>query len=132
MAVNKATLSDDELEQQQIDAFHQGAQEGIDNGLEVITAFLVIQTPNGQWSATSDFSQRLSLQRAATVDDFIAGSENVKVGCTAQQNAVATMIMMEQRAQQIAQQQAALAQQKAAQAETDRIALALDPRKLRA
>jgi glycerophosphoryl diester phosphodiesterase len=88
---------------------------------EVITAFLVVQTTDGQWVAYHDFADKdLSMHRAATMDDIVGGCANVTMGCQVQQTAMSSMIMMEQRAMQMRQQQ-----------EASKVASLIDPTKLR-
>lgn len=93
---------------------------------EVTTAFLVVQNKDGQWAAYADFADKdLVMDRSATLDDIMGGCENVKVGCQIQQSAIATIMLMEQRA---AQMQHQMMQQQEAQ----RVASLIDPSKLRA
>lgn len=95
------------------------------DGVPVTTAFLIYQTPEGQWSATPDFDELdLNPTRKATFDDIISGASAVVAGCTAQQAAMTTLVMMEQRAQA---QMAAMQQQQ----EANRAASLIDPSKLR-
>src|SRR5690349_6503802 len=82
------------------------------SGTDVTTAFMVFQTPEGQWSATAE------------LDDIIGGSSAVVVGCTAQQSAMTTLFLMEQKAQQ----QMQMIQQ---QQEAQKVASLIDPSKLR-
>lgn len=92
---------------------------------QVTTAFLVVQNPDGQWAAFSEFSDLdLKQDRIATFDDIVGGCANVTLGCQIQQTALNTIVMMEQRAQQMQQQMRA-------QAESQRVASLLDPSKLR-
>ena len=92
---------------------------------EVVTAFLVVQDTNGQWSAYADFADKdLSMERTATMDDIVGGCANVTMGCQVQQSAISTVIMMEQRA---AQMQFQMQQQQ----EASRVASLIDPNKLR-
>lgn len=94
-------------------------------GEPVVTAFLVLQKPDGQWAAISEFADLdLSQERVATFDDIVGGCSNVIMGCQVQQSALATIIMMEQRAQQMQQQMMA-------QQEAQRVASLIDPKKLR-
>jgi hypothetical protein len=94
-------------------------------GEEVTTAFLVVQGKDGQWAAYADFADKdLSMDRQATIDDIIGGCEIVKSGCQTQQQAISTIIMMEQRA---AQMQFQMKQQ----ADANRVASLIDPNKLR-
>lgn len=82
---------------------------------EVITAFLVVQNKQGQWTAYSEFADKdLSQDRTATLDDMIGGCANVQVGAQIQQTGMATVMMMEQRA--MAMQQQMLQQQEAQRA----------------
>lgn len=94
-------------------------------GEDVTTAFLVYQTLEGSWVATADFKDKdLNLERTATFDDIVGGSASVHSGCTAQQAAMHTIMMMEQRA---AQMQEHMRQQ----AESQKISQLIDPSKLR-
>jgi hypothetical protein len=106
----------------------QRAQELLDQNNsadEVVTAFLVVQNPDGQWTAYADFKDKnLEMERTATLDDIIGGCETVKIGCQTQQTAISTVIMMEQRAAQMQHQ--IMQQQANAQA-----ASLIDPKKLR-
>lgn len=115
-------MENEELEQQQMEAFKE-SQGAVPT--EVVTAFLIMQHPNGQWDARADFSLPLALQRAATLDDFVAGCENVKLGAQIRQTAISTMIMMEERANQMSQRMQEEAERKRAQEETDRISRAI-------
>lgn len=121
-------MLNEELERQQIEAFEKAEEV---KPIEVVTAFLVMQMPNGQWTAYADLNQSITLQRAATVDDFVAGSENVKTGAIIQQTSLQTMMHMEQRAVQMAKFQAEQQEHARQQAESDRIAAMLDPKHLR-
>src|SRR5690349_1308930 len=95
------------------------------SGTDVTTAFMVFQTPEGQWSATAEFDDmKFNLDRKATLDDIIGGSSAVVVGCTAQQSAMTTLFLMEQKAQQ----QMQMIQQ---QQEAQKVASLIDPSKLR-
>ena len=92
---------------------------------EVTTAFLIVQNTDGQWAAYADFADKdLSMDRQATLDDIIGGCENVKIGCQTQQQAISTIIMMEQRAAQMQYQMQA-------QQDAQRVASLIDPNKLR-
>jgi|SRR5690242_268119 len=94
-------------------------------GEAVTTAFLIYQTPEGQWIATSDYEEKkLNLERRATYDDIVGGCAAVGQGCSVQQSAIAVVQFMEQRA--MAAQQAMMQQQQAAQT-----AKLIDPSKLR-
>lgn len=96
-----------------------------ETGEPVITAFLVFQSPEGQWIATADYSDKiLNPDRQATFDDIVGGCAAVQQGCAVQQTALATLQFMEQRA--LAAQHAMKEQQKAA-----KIAGLIDPSKLR-
>ena len=95
------------------------------DGQPVTTAFVVYQTPEGQWAASADFDEmEFNQTRKATFDDIISGSSAVVAGCTAQQAAMTTLVMMEQRAQA---QMAAMQQQQ----EANKVASLIDPSKLR-
>jgi len=91
----------------------------------VTTAFLVVQGSDGQWAAFSEFDDlNLKQDRIATFDDIVGGCANVTIGCQVQQTALNTMVMMEQRAQQMQQQMRA-------QQEANKVASLIDPTKLR-
>lgn len=91
----------------------------------VTTAFLVVQQPDGQWAAFAEFADvDIKQDRLATFDDIVGGCSNVILGCQINQTAMQTIVMMEQRAQQVQQQMRA-------QAESQRVASLLDPSKLR-
>ena len=93
---------------------------------EVTTAFLVVQDSKGQWAAYAEFADKdLSMARTATLDDIVGGCANVQIGCQTQQAAIATVVMMEQRA---AQMQYQMQQQQ----DMQRAASLIDPNKLRA
>jgi len=118
------TIDLDELRQKK--AFEELAASRESSAEEVTTAFLVVQSKDGQWAAYHDFADlELDMRHAATFDDMIGGCENIKIGCQIQQTGMATMIVMEQRAAQMQQQ---LAQQQ----EANRVASLIDPKKLRA
>lgn len=94
-------------------------------GKSVTTAFLVYQTLDGNWIATADFqNENLDLERTATFDDIIGGASAVTSGCTAQQAAMHTIMMMEQRAQ-------VMQEQMRQQAEAQKVSQLIDPSKLR-
>lgn len=61
---------------------------------EVVTAFVVYQTPNGEWAATSDLDQLFSIQRSPTPDDLTAGSavvmRDIQIQATAAETAQLT------------------------------------------
>lgn len=96
-----------------------------ETGEPVTTAFLVFQTPEGQWVCTSDYEDKvLNPSRQATFDDIVSGCAAVQQGCQVQQTALATIQFMEQRA--IAAQQAMAQQQASAN-----VAKLIDPTKLR-
>lgn len=91
----------------------------------VTTAFLVYQTPEGQWAAEHDIEGKsFDLVRTATLDDVIAGAAAVHAGAAGQQTAMQTIMLMDQRARAI--QEMALKQQ-----EAQKISSLLDPKKLR-
>jgi uncharacterized protein with beta-barrel porin domain len=91
----------------------------------VVTAFLITQTPEGQWVAHVDFKDMdLTMDRVATFDDIVAGAANIQAGATVQQTAMMTLHLMDQRAQMMQQQ---MLQQQDAQ----RAASLIDPTKLR-
>lgn len=94
------------------------------SGTPVTTAFVVYQTPEGQWAATADLSVDLNPDRQSTMDDIVAGAAAVQVGVIAQQTAMTTLVMMNQQAQAL--QQHAIQQQEAA-----KVSSLIDPRKLR-
>jgi hypothetical protein len=94
-------------------------------GKDVATAFLIYQTLEGNWVATAKFQEEnLNLEREATFDDMIGGSAAVQSGCTAQQAAMHTVMVMEQRA-------AAMQEHMRQQAETQKVSQLIDPSKLR-
>lgn len=106
-------------------AFAEAEVNNPSSSQPVTTAFLVVQDANGQWSALAEYENAdLDLQRKATFDDMVGGCANISMGCQVQQQAVASMVMMEQRAQQMQM----FAQQ---QAESQRVASLIDPKKLR-
>lgn len=90
-------------------------------GRPVITAFTVVQDTTGQWTALPyDQVPELALERVAVLDDMIGGCSSILTGCTAQQTAFQTVVMMQQQAQAMQQQMA-----------NQRIASQIDPSKLR-
>ena len=92
---------------------------------DVTTAFLVVQGLDGQWTTVYDYADReYTPLRDPSLDDIVGGCSNIMMSCQVQQTAVATTITMEQRAMQMQQ----MAQQ---QAEANRVASLIDPRKLR-
>ena len=92
---------------------------------EVVTAFLVTQTREGQWVTHIDFqSKDLVMDRMATFDDVVSGAANVQAAAIVQQTAGMTMSLMDQRAQMA--QQYTLQQQ-----EAQRVASRINPDKLR-
>jgi hypothetical protein len=92
---------------------------------DVVTAFVVAQTNEGQWVAHVDFADKdFSMDRTATFDDIVAGCANVQNGATVQQTAMMTLHLMDQRTQMMQQQY--LQQQ-----EAQRAASLIDPSKLR-
>jgi DNA uptake protein ComE-like DNA-binding protein len=94
-------------------------------GEDVATAFLVYQTLDGSWTATADFQDKnLNLERKATFDDIVGGASAVQAGCIAQQSAMHTVMLMEQRA-------AAMQQYAREQAESQKVSQLIDPSKLR-
>lgn len=71
----------------------------------VVTAFLVVQYPSGQWAAYADYEDKNVLpQRKAIMDDFVAGAANITQSCQVQQAAMHTLIAMNQQAQAMQQQ----------------------------
>ena|SRR5215831_16667915 len=95
------------------------------SGDPVTTAFLVVQTPEGQWQAHADYSgMDIILDRSATLDDIIGGCAAVQAGATSQQTAFHTVVQM--------QQHAAVMQRKLQeQQEAAKISQLLDTSKLR-
>jgi hypothetical protein len=107
-------------------AFEEAEANKVTDSFPVTTAFLVVQDKNGQWTAMANYEDRdFTLERRATFDDMVGGCANITMGCQVQQSSVATMILMEQKAQQMQM----FAQQ---QAESQRVASLIDPKKLRA
>jgi hypothetical protein len=94
------------------------------SGTPVTTAFVVYQTPEGQWAVTPDLSIDLNTARQATMDDIISGTSAAHAGMSAQQTAMTMMVLMNQQAQALQQQ--AMQQQEAA-----KVSSLIDPRKLR-
>lgn len=94
------------------------------DGTPVTTAFIVYQTPEGQWTASATLDMELNPERQATLDDIVSGTSTVKAGAVAQQTAMTTIVAMNQQAQ--AMQQHMLQQQEAA-----KVANLIDPRKMR-
>jgi hypothetical protein len=118
------TVDLEELRQKK--AFEEAEANKVLDSTPVVTAFLVVQDVNGQWSALSDYeNQTFDVSRQATFDDMVSGCANVQTACQIQQTALATVMMMEQRAQQM--QKFAMQQ-----AENQRLASLIDPSKLRA
>lgn len=106
------TIDLDELRQKKA-AEELAAQHGEGSGTPVTTAFVVVQTDNGQWTAMPyDQAPELAPERVATLDDMIGGCAAIQTGCQAQQTAFQTIIMMNQQAQQM---QAAMQNQQIAQ-----------------
>lgn len=102
-------------------ALEEERKQTEEEGTPVTTAFVVVQSGNGQWTAlTYDQAPKLLPERQATLDDITGGSAAIQAGCVAQQTAFQTMVMMQQQAQQM---QAQMANQ--------RIASQIDPSKLR-
>lgn len=87
---------------------------------EVITAFVVYQSPDGEWAATSDLDQVLDLHRGPTPDDITAGcavvTRDIQVQITAVESAklstagvIQNMMMISKQAAE-AQQMAQVSQ----------------------
>lgn len=94
------------LSEQQMTTLEElAAQAPQETGQPVITAFMVVQHENGQWSAHADFEELdLVPQRKAHMDDFVSGAANVTASCMVQQSAMHTLIAMNQQAQAIQSQ----------------------------
>lgn len=82
----------------------------------VTTAFLVYQTPNGQWHTSDDLATPVVPARKPGPDDVIGGAENIKTQIIARQTAtmaarhtIETQLSMARQAQE-AQQNAQIAQ----------------------
>jgi hypothetical protein len=122
----RSIMTIDLEEMRQKKAFEEAEANKLSEAQPVTTAFLVVQDENGQWTALAEYEDKdFELSRRATFDDMVGGCANITMGCQVQQSAVATMIMMEQRAQQMQM----FARQ---QAETQAVASLIDPKKLRA
>src|SRR5260221_712455 len=76
---------------------------------DVITAFMIVQLPDGTWMSTNDVNQPIRLQREAGPVDMHVGciqiSEDIKMRWYAQQVVAAQMGMAQQLAQQAEAQQ---------------------------
>jgi hypothetical protein len=57
----------------------------------VTTAFLVFQSPNGQWMATDDLGMAIVPSRPPSPDDIIGAAENIKTSLVAQKTASITV-----------------------------------------
>lgn len=117
------TIDLEELRQKK--AFEELQAQSTEEDLpEVTTAFLVVQDTDGRWSAFSKYDDKeFVMQREASLDDFVGGCSNIIAGAQSQQNAMATVMVMEQRA-------AFMQQQMMNQQEANRIASLLDKSKL--
>jgi hypothetical protein len=95
-------------------------------GTEVTTAFLVIQSVDGSWSAVPQFKElNLDMAREAVFDDIVGGVSAVHAGCISQQSAMHTVMIMQQQGAQMREQ---MRQQQ----EANKVAQLLDPKLLRA
>lgn len=70
----------------------------------VITAFLVFQTPNGQWLSSADLATPIQPVRAPQPDDLISGAENIKQQVIARRTADLTAVKTVQTQMAMAQQ----------------------------
>ena len=94
-------------------------------GTEVNTAFLVVQSLDGNWTALPQFKDlNLDMTREAVFDDIVGGVSAVHAGCIAQQSAVQTVMIMQQ-------QGARMQEQARQQQEANKVAQLLDPKLLR-
>ena len=94
------------LSEQQMTTLEELASQGPQDAPKtVVTAFLVVQHENGQWSAHSDWEDLdIAPSRKAHMDDFVSGAANVTASCMVQQSAMHTLIAMNQQAQAIQSQ----------------------------
>ena len=74
-------------------------------GLTAQSAFIVYQTLEGHWVASTDLQVQLAVQRAGTLDDIYHGACDVKCDIEASKVAQNVLTLQMQAAQRVAQQQ---------------------------
>lgn len=89
--------------------------------MQVVTAFVVYQHPNGRWIVTDDLSVPIITMRGVSQDDLISGASNVvaevsarKAADMAAQTTIQTQLAMARQAQQQAAAQSMTPEQAAA------------------